>query len=256
MPDAVASAKTTSSFVLETKDLRKSFQVGEQRVEALRGVNLQVSPGEMVAIRGPSGCGKSTLLTLLGAVDIPTQGSVFLEDTDLATLSDQQRTLIRRRRIGFVFQAFNLLPILTALQNVSLPLELDGLATVAANQRALTALQQVGMEHRADHLPTMLSGGEQQRVAIARAMIARPAILLADEPTGNLDSANSQRIMDLLLQLVREQQQTLVMVTHDPEVSRLADRMIFLRDGQIERVEGTGDFEPLQSPRRAAGGRE
>jgi putative ABC transport system ATP-binding protein len=222
--------------VLETRDLRKTYGVGETRVEALRGVGFCVPPGEILAIMGPSGSGKSTLLALLGAVETPTAGQVLLEGVDLSTLDDRQRTLIRRRRVGFVFQAFNLLPILTALENVMLPLELDGVRLAEARRRGTEALGQVDMAHRQSHLPGMLSGGEQQRVAIARALVVRPALVLADEPTGNLDSANSRRVTQSLRGLVDEQHQTVVMVTHDPEVAAQADRVIQLRDGRIEAI--------------------
>jgi putative ABC transport system ATP-binding protein len=223
--------------VLETRDVRKSFGEGEAAVEALRGVTLGVAPGEMLAIMGRSGSGKSTLLTLLGGVDTPTAGQVLLEGADLAQMDDDQRTLIRRRRIGFVFQAFNLLPILTAEENVSLPLELDGVPAAEARQRAQHVLELVGLTTRRDYLPGKLSGGEQQRVAIARALVINPAIVLADEPTGNLDSTNSKRITQVLRELVDRQKQTIVLVTHDPAVAEHADRVIFLHDGQIEREE-------------------
>lgn len=222
--------------VIETRKLTKVFGSGETRVEALRGVDLAIELGEMVAIMGPSGSGKSTLMCLLGAVDTPTSGQVLLEDVDLSTMSDEERTIIRRRRLGFIFQSFNLLPMMTAIENVALPLELDGVSTRDAKQRALEALELVDISHRKGHLPGMMSGGEQQRVAIARALAIRPAMLLADEPTGNLDSANSQHVIELLRQLVEEQQQTVVLVTHDPAVAEAADRVIRLRDGMVDRT--------------------
>jgi putative ABC transport system ATP-binding protein len=224
-------------FVLETRQVRKSFGEGEAAVEALRGVDIGVAGGEMLAIMGRSGSGKSTLLTLLGGVDVPTSGQVLLEGTDLATLTDEQRTLIRRRRIGFVFQAFNLLPILTAEENVSLPLELDGVSFAEARDRAARSLELVGLTARRTHLPGKLSGGEQQRVAIARALVIEPAILLADEPTGNLDSNTGKRITAVLRELVDQHGQTIVMVTHDPAVAEQADREIHLSDGRVEREE-------------------
>jgi putative ABC transport system ATP-binding protein len=224
-------------YVLETRQVRKSFGEGEAAVEALKGVDVGVEPGEMLAIMGSSGSGKSTLLTLLGGVDVPTSGQVLLEGVDLATLTDDQRTLIRRKRIGFVFQAFNLLPILTAEENVALPLELDGVSSKAAVERAQKTLELVGLEKRRGHLPGKLSGGEQQRVAIARALVIEPAILLADEPTGNLDSANGKRITQVLRDLVDQHGQTIVMVTHDPLVAQQADRAIFLSDGHVEKEE-------------------
>lgn len=237
-------------YVLETRDLRKSFGEGDTAVEALRGVNLGVQAGEMLAIMGRSGSGKSTLLTLLGGVDVPTSGKVLLEGTDLATLDDDGRTLIRRRRIGFVFQAFNLLPILTAEENIALPLELDGVPPQVARERASKVLRLVGLESRRDHLPGKMSGGEQQRVAIARALVIEPAILLADEPTGNLDSANSKRITHALRELVDQHGQTIILVTHDAAVAEQADRVIYLLDGQIER-EATNRAVPVR-PRRVA----
>jgi putative ABC transport system ATP-binding protein len=227
-------------MILEAKELSKTYGVGETRVEALRDVNLQISGREIVAIMGPSGSGKSTLLSLLGGVDTPSSGQVLLEGVDLSTLDDNHRTLIRRRRLGFIFQAFNLLPILTAVENVALPLELDGIPSSEAHRRALEALTQVDLAARRSHLPGMLSGGEQQRVAIARALVIQPALLLADEPTGNLDSTNGQRIMELLRNLVDEHQHTIVMVTHDMDIGRAANRVIRLRDGRVAGIDDLG----------------
>jgi putative ABC transport system ATP-binding protein len=235
-------------YVLETRQVRKSFGEGDAQVEALRGVDLGVAKGEMLAIMGRSGSGKSTLLTLLGGVDVPSSGQVLLEEVDLATLADDERTLIRRRRIGFVFQSFNLLPILTAEENVALPLELGGVASAAARDKAGKMLELVGLDKRRSHLPGKLSGGEQQRVAIARALVIEPAILLADEPTGNLDSNTGKRITSILRDLVDQHGQTLVLVTHDPLVAEHADRVIYLADGLIEREE-TNRVTPVR-PRR------
>lgn len=230
-------AGTADMYVLETRQVRKAFGEGETRVEALKGVDVGVRPGEMLAIMGRSGSGKSTLLTLLGGVDVPTSGQVLLEGKDLATMTDDQRTLMRRQRIGFIFQSFNLLPILTAEENVSLPMELDGISSAEAKRRAGEVLDLVGMGARKTHIPGKLSGGEQQRVAIARALAIRPAILLADEPTGNLDSNNSKRVTAILRTLVDEYQQTIIMVTHDPGVALMADRVVHLLDGLVEREE-------------------
>jgi putative ABC transport system ATP-binding protein len=235
-------------YVLETRQVRKVFGEGEAAVEALRGVDLGVKQGEMLAIMGRSGSGKSTLLTLLGGVDVPTSGQVLLEDKDLASMTDDQRTLIRRQRIGFIFQAFNLLPILTAEENVALPLELDGMSANEARRRAEETLELVGMGARRKHIPGKLSGGEQQRVAIARALAIHPAILLADEPTGNLDSANGKRVTAMLRQLVEEQHQTIVMVTHDPAVAAQADRVIHFADGRVEREETHEIRRPTSRP--------
>jgi len=223
--------------VLETRALTKTYGEGELRVEALRGVDLRVGQGELLAIMGPSGSGKSTLLHLLGGVSAPTCGKVFLEKVDLAVLSDDERTIIRRERIGFIFQSFNLLPTLTAAENVSLPLELNGVPTRESRRRALVSLELVGMAHRKTHLPSTLSGGEQQRVAIARALVIEPAVVLADEPTGNLDSVNGCQVTTLLRRLSSERQQTIVMVTHDPNVAAQADRLVSLRDGLVESDE-------------------
>lgn len=201
--------------LIETRNLVKKFGTGETEVEILKGIDLKIQRGEFVAIMGPSGSGKSTLLTILGGIETPTSGSVLLEGVDLANLSDNERTLIRRRRIGFIFQAFNLMPTLSAIENVALPLELDGIAFKVAREKAKQALSRVELDHRIDHLPSKLSGGEQQRVAIARALVTSPAILLADEPTGNLDSRQGHRVSELLHSLVTEHGNTIIMVTHD-----------------------------------------
>jgi len=220
--------------LIEARGITKVYGTAEAKVEAVKGVDLAVDKGTLLAIMGRSGSGKSTFLHILGGVEIPSSGQVLLEGTDLASLDDDARTLIRRRRLGFIFQSFNLLPTFTAEDNVSLPLLLDGLSSAAAQARSLEMLELVGMVHRREHLPSMLSGGEQQRVAIARALVIKPALLLADEPTGNLDSASGQRVTSLLRRLVDEQQQTIIMVTHDPLVAAQADRLINLRDGRIE----------------------
>jgi putative ABC transport system ATP-binding protein len=238
--------------IIEASALCKVYGSGEVQVDALRGVDLRVERGEFVAIMGPSGCGKSTLLQMLGGLEMPTSGHVLIEDLDLAILNDDQRTLLRRRRVGFIFQAFNLLPTLSAEENVRLPLALDGVRPAQAAARSAEVLEQVGMTHRARHLPSQLSGGEQQRVAVARALVIRPVLLLADEPTGNLDSAAGQNLTTLMRRLVDEQAQTIVMVTHDASVASHADRIIHLRDGLIERetcgAESGGRFPSWQGP--------
>lgn len=221
-------------YVIETRDLKKTYGSGPVAVPALRGVNFQVAPGEFVAIMGPSGSGKSTLLHIVGGVEVPTGGRVLIEGKDLAGMTDDQRTLLRRHRLGFIFQSFNLLPSFTAEENVALPLQLAGVPARTAAARAAEYLDMVGMSTRRGHLPSALSGGEQQRVAIARALVAEPAVLLADEPTGNLDTANGRQVTRLLRQLVDEHRQTIVMVTHDAEVASQADRIVRLRDGLVE----------------------
>jgi putative ABC transport system ATP-binding protein len=232
-------------YVLETRSLKKDYGAeGEVCVHALRGVDLQVRKGELLAIMGPSGSGKSTLLHILGGVETPSTGQVLLENVDLATLNDDQRTIIRRERMGFIFQSFNLLPAFTAEENVALPLELGGLASSEARRRAVDTLKLVGMSHRRDHVPSTMSGGEQQRVAIARALVMQPALLLADEPTGNLDSANGRQVTALLRRLATREEQTIVMVTHDANVAAQADRLVRLRDGLVDSDGEPGDSEP------------
>jgi putative ABC transport system ATP-binding protein len=236
-------------FVIETRGLTKAYGADELCVHALRGVDLQVRRGEFLAIMGPSGSGKSTLLHIIGGVEVPSTGQVLLEGKDLASMDDDQRTIIRRRRLGFVFQSFNLLPAFTAEENVSLPLELGGMASAEARRRAADMLKLVGVWHRRTHVPSTLSGGEQQRVAIARALVVEPALLLADEPTGNLDSANGQQVTALLRKLATDRDQTIIMVTHDPDVAAQADRLVHLRDGLVdddELVERDGRQLPLR----------
>ena len=222
-------------YVLETRGLKKVYGAeGEVCVHALRGIDLRVRKGELLAIMGPSGSGKSTLLHILGGVETPSSGQVLLEGVDLATMNDDQRTLLRRERMGFIFQSFNLLPAFTAEENVALPLELGGTPSSEARRRAADTLRLVGMSHRREHVPSTMSGGEQQRVAIARALVMQPALLLADEPTGNLDSANGRQVTSLLRRLVTQEGQTIVMVTHDANVAAHADRLVRLRDGLEE----------------------
>jgi putative ABC transport system ATP-binding protein len=233
-------------YVLETRGLTKSYgSVEEARVQALRGVDLQVEEGELLAIMGPSGSGKSTLLHILGGVEVPTDGQVLLEGVDLASLSDDERTILRRERMGFIFQSFNLLPAFTAEENVALPMELAGIPSSEAKRRAFDMLKMVAMSHRRHHIPSTMSGGEQQRVAIARALVMEPALLLADEPTGNLDSANGQQVTALLRRLASEHNQTIVMVTHDAEVADQSDRIVRLRDGLVERDHVVPKGQPL-----------
>ncbi|MBX9789834.1 MAG: ABC transporter ATP-binding protein [Pirellulales bacterium] len=227
---ALEQSKTPAIAV---RGLAKTFGAGETRVEALRGIDLEVPRGQFVAVMGPSGSGKSTLLHLIGGLDRPTTGSVQIGGNDCDNLDDDALALVRRRQIGFVFQTFNLLDVLTALENVALPLVIDGATQAAANERALAAMHAVGIEHRASHRPTELSGGEQQRVAVARALVTEPLVLLADEPTGNLDTAHGDQVMQLLRQLVDERGQTIFMVTHDPSHAVAADRLILLRDGMM-----------------------
>ena len=222
--------------ILRTEQLEKTFATGgaDAVVAAVRGVNLEVVAGSFVAVTGASGCGTSTLLHMLGGITRPTAGRVLLEGIDLATLGDDDLAAVRRRRIGFVFQRYNLLPELSLLENVALPLVLDGVAAARCDAAARESLDAVGMAHRALHRPDSLSGGEQQRGAIARALVTAPAIVLADEPTGALDSTNSALVVELLQRLVADRQQTVILVTHDPAVAAAAGRVVRMRDGRIE----------------------
>ena len=218
--------------LIQLQGVRKIFFTDEVETHALADVHLEIREGEYVAINGPSGCGKTTLLSILGLLDTPSDGSYLLEDKPVANLSPADRARIRNRRIGFVFQAFNLIGDLTVAENVELPLTYRGMSGAERTKRVQQALERVGMSHRAKHYPVQLSGGQQQRVAVARAVVGDPAILLADEPTGNLDSTNGEAVMDLLRTLNRAGA-TVCMVTHDPRYAKHADRSIHLFDGRV-----------------------
>ncbi|GIW83527.1 MAG: ABC transporter ATP-binding protein [Gemmataceae bacterium] len=220
--------------MLELIEVTKVYVQGRRTVPAVQGVSLTIRPGEFVTIMGPSGSGKSTLMHLMGALDTPTTGRALFHGQDLQAMSDRQRSLLRRERIGFVFQAFNLLPTLTAAENVALPLLLAGRSRRQALQRAGECLEQVSLSHRADHFPDELSGGEMQRVAVARAIVADPEAVLCDEPTGNLDSQTSREILTLLSRLPEPGRRAVVMVTHDPTAAAYGTRLVRLRDGRVE----------------------
>ena len=220
--------------MLELRDATKVYRQGRREVHAVRGVSLAVAPGEIVALVGPSGSGKSTVLHLLGGLDRPTTGAALFDGRDLATLSDDELTLLRRDRIGHVFQFFNLLPTLTAAENVALPLLLGGTSRDEAMARAAEGLAAVGLADRADHVPDEMSGGEQQRAAVARALAVRPRVLLADEPTGNLDSAAGAEVLEVIRSMTRGGDRSVVMVTHDERAAAIGDRVVRLRDGRIE----------------------
>ncbi len=219
--------------VISAKDLSKIYKMGDIEVHALRGLTAEIYRGEVVSIMGPSGSGKSTLMNIIGALDTPTSGEYYLDGERVSDLRDDQLAVVRNRKIGFVFQSFNLLPRATALANVELPLRYAGV-TKERKARAKVALEAVGLGDRISHRPTELSGGQQQRVAIARALVNDPAILLADEPTGNLDSKSGVEIMQLLLNLNKDRGTTLIIVTHDPEVAHQTQRVIRIRDGVVE----------------------
>jgi putative ABC transport system ATP-binding protein len=218
--------------MIELKNASKTYQQGAREVHALRDISLSIEKGEFLCVMGASGSGKSTLLNLIGGLDQPSSGEIFIDGRPLHGISDDELTLIRRRRVGFIFQFFNLLPILTAAENVSLPLLLEGLPYAEVKPKAVKLLEQVGLGSRTEHRPEQLSGGEMQRVAISRALIAKPAVLLADEPTGNLDSHTSEEIF-LLLKNLHDQGQTIVMVTHDPHAAAYGTRIITLKDGAL-----------------------
>ncbi len=222
-----------SGPVLEARGLAKSIRSGSRVVEILRGIDFAIPRGTFAVIQGPSGSGKSTLLGLLAGLDKPSSGEIFLDGQPLSGLAEDEMALLRGRKIGFVFQAYQLVPTLTALENVMLPLDLTGCVGAESRSRAMGLLGQAGLAERTDHYPVQLSGGEQQRVALARAFVTRPPIVLADEPTGNLDSRNGALVLDMLLSLNREAGTTLVMVTHDEQIASKADRRISLMDGQI-----------------------
>jgi len=229
----------SKDYVIHAKDLCKTYQMGEVEVRALCGVSLNIKRGEVLAIMGPSGSGKSTLMNLLGCLDRPTSGEYSLDGELVSHLNDDQLAEIRNRKVGFVFQTFNLLPRMTALGNVELPLRYGG-ENGSRREKAMQAMQSVGLADRMYHRPMELSGGQQQRVAIARALINHPAIIMADEPTGNLDSKSGKEIMDLLLKMNKVSGTTLIIVTHDPIVADRARRIIHLFDGSIIKIKVNG----------------
>lgn len=226
--------------MIELKNASKKYQQGEREVHALRDVSLSIRKGDFLSVMGPSGSGKSTLLNLIGGLDQPTSGEIFIDGRPLHGISDDELTLIRRRRVGFIFQFFNLLPILTAVENVGLPLLLEGMPFSQIKPKAEALLGQMGLGARTEHRPEQLSGGEMQRVAIARALITNPAVLLADEPTGNLDSHTSEEIF-MLLKNLNEKGQTIVMVTHDPKAAAYGSRIITLKDGALSEDISIGE---------------
>jgi putative ABC transport system ATP-binding protein len=229
-----------TSSLLELRGLSKIYEQGSTEVRALNDVNLRIEAGEFLSIMGPSGSGKSTLLNILGCLDLPTSGSYLFNGTDLSKLGERSRALFRRHYLGFVFQSFNLLPRTTAAENVEMPLVYHGVSAAERRRRAMLALGAVGLGSRAHHTPAELSGGQQQRVAIARAIVTDPPILLADEPTGNLDTKNTQEVMTLLSRLNEERRLTIILITHEPEVAEHTRRTIVVRDGRIASDSAAG----------------
>ncbi len=220
--------------VIKTENLRKIYFLEEEKIEALKGINITVKKGEMVALMGPSGSGKSTLLHLLGGIDVPTEGKVFINGFDIFSLDDKKLSVFRNKHIGFVFQFHYLLPEFTVLENVMLPVQIYNKRD--AKEKAEKILRLLGLEHRLNHKPTQISGGEQQRTAIARAVVNEPDIILADEPTGNLDSENAHNVMNIFKEMNKKANVSIVIATHDPEIAEYCDRIFYLKDGQIQDI--------------------
>ncbi len=231
-----------SQVVVQARNLRKVYDIGKVQVHALKGIDLDITRGEMVSVMGPSGCGKTTLLNCLSGIDDPTEGHITIEGQALEGMSDDKKSEYRAKRIGFIFQAYNLLPVLTAVENVELPLLLAGVKLKEARARSLETLDLVGLRKWESHRPSELSGGEQQRVAIARSLVNNPAIVFGDELTGNLDEETSMQVMDLICDLNEKNKQTFVIVTHDPAVGEQAHRVLRLRDGLIEK-----EYRPIHT---------
>jgi putative ABC transport system ATP-binding protein len=236
-PKSETTPAGSDGIVIQVEDVHKYYDLGETRVHALRGVSVEIAKSEFVAVMGASGGGKSTFMNILGCLDRPSSGRYLLEGTDVSGLTKRDLAAIRNRRIGFVFQGFNLLSRTTAMENVELPTHYAKIAREEGTRRAQAALTQVGLADRAEHFPSQLSGGQQQRVAIARALVNMPSILLADEPTGNLDSRTAVEIMDIFQHLNEEKGLTIVLVTHEPDIAQFAKRTLFFRDGKIRRDE-------------------
>ncbi|GIV15573.1 MAG: macrolide ABC transporter ATP-binding protein [Armatimonadota bacterium] len=236
-PQTNQTVATGTEYIVRCKDVVKEYMMGTQVVRALNGVTLDIVRGEYLSIMGPSGSGKSTLFNMIGGLDKPTSGSVFINDVDMAQLDAQELAFLRCRTIGYIFQTFNLIPVMTALENVMLPMIFGGLSTDEAIDRGIELLKLVGLGERLHHKPSELSGGQQQRVAIARALANNPQIILADEPTGNLDLRTGKEIIELLRQLNKEQGVTIISATHDLKMVDVSDRIVWIRDGRIDRVE-------------------
>ncbi|GAB6106577.1 ABC transporter ATP-binding protein [Fusibacter bizertensis] len=231
--------------LIECKNVIKTYVMGSERVDALKGINLTIYEGEFIALLGKSGSGKSTLLNMLAGLEKPTSGEIYLKGNPLHLLNETKITNIRKKHVGFIFQSYNLLPTHTALENVTLPLVFNRMGESEKLKRGKAMLESVGLEDRMYHKPMQMSGGQQQRVSIARAFINNPEIVFADEPTGNLDSKTTEDVMGLMLKMIDEHHQTFIMVTHDPETSLYADRIVYLKDGAIERIVNRGEADQL-----------
>jgi len=231
----LSKVERMEKLAVVSKDLEKTYMLGEIKVHALRGVDVRLKPGEFVAVMGPSGSGKTTLLNLIGALDTPSKGSILVGGKNIAKMSERELTEIRRKKIGFVFQFYNLIPVLTAFENVELPMIIAGVPKKERTKRVRELLKLIGLSDRGGHRPDELSGGEQQRVAIARAIANKPSIILADEPTGDLDTKTGKEVITVLKNLAKKEGVTVLMVTHDPVVAAMADRILEMRDGKILR---------------------
>ncbi len=237
------STMEKKEYVVRTKDLIKEFTMGGQTLQALKGIQLDIYRGEYISIMGPSGSGKSTLFNMVGGLDKPTRGTVFINDVDMAQLDAQELAYLRCRTIGYIFQSFNLIPVMTALENVTLPMVFAGVPQDEGIERGMELLKMVGLGDRYNHKPTELSGGQQQRVACARALANNPSIILADEPTGNLDLKTGKEIIDLLKKLNKENNVTIISATHDLKMLDISDRIVWIRDGYVERIEERADVQ-------------
>ena len=237
------STDTAVDNVVRTRGVCKVYTMGKVKVEALRGIDLEIRTGEYLSIMGPSGSGKTTLFNMVGGLDKPTAGKVYIEEVDVAQLDAYELAWLRCRKIGYIFQSFNIIPVMTALENVTLPMTFAGLTTDEAREKGMGLLKKVGLDDRATHKPFELSGGQQQRVAIARAMANDPSIILADEPTGNLDLATGREIIELLRQLNGEHGVTIISATHDMKMLSVSDRVVWIRDGMIDRIEKREDLD-------------
>jgi putative ABC transport system ATP-binding protein len=228
-----------NDVLIRTENVKKRYRMGSEEVWALKGISLEIHRGEFLAIMGPSGSGKSTYFNQVGALDVPTEGKVFFEEQSIFDLSESKQAWFRCNRIGYIFQTFNLVPVMSALQNVALPMTFQGASPLEARKRATAILERVGLGHRLDHKPFELSGGQQQRVAVARALANTPSVILADEPTGNLDTKTGTEIIALLKELNREKGVTIITATHDPKMLASSDRICWIRDGLLDRIENT-----------------
>ena len=243
MIDQPAHNTAVQSAVIRTKDVKRVYHRGAEVVEALRGITIEIYAGEYISIMGPSGSGKSTLFNMIGGLDKPTSGRVYIEETDVAQLDARELAWLRCRKIGYIFQTFNLIPVMTALENVTLPMVFAGLTSDESRDKAVGILESVGLEQRIHHKPFELSGGQQQRVAIARAMANDPSIILADEPTGNLDLATGREVIELLRRMSQERGVTIISATHDLKMLSVSDRVVWITDGRVERIEKREDLD-------------